>query len=554
MPAVATVISVVLFDSAVSYIDGEDTRQKLFLYGFLYLITYLINDVLSLVSSITVNAGIYEKGTSFFRIKLYEKVSKLPFICFENAEILNQKERAQKSVENETLSGHFICTIRFLSSIVAIVSVMMVLAQYSIWLLPISLLSVFPYYFAKLIRGKEFYYVKRTQAKKTRLLSYLWRLFNNKQTAKEMRIMGFDSYITDKWTAVRDEVNEELWKVNVKDSKSLLLCDGIRIIGYGISIAIVLYLAVTSAVSVGVFGACLTAFLSVQYNMKEFLFDLGRIPEQISYARDYYNFLDLPEEEIKAVPYNGLHDNIKLNDLSFKYPNCENYAVSSLNLNINKGEKIAILGENGSGKTTLSKLILGLYPQDHGEILFDGLDASNFDKTQFYSKISLISQNFVSYNLTLRENIAISDIGRLNDDKKISYSLQDVGLTDILNELGSLDVELGREFGGSDLSGGQWQKLAIARGLFKDSELIILDEPTSALDPLIETEILTKFLESSKDKTAIIISHRVGLCKHVDKIVVMDQGKIVEVGTHTDLINANGTYKNLYTAQETWYR
>lgn len=553
MPAVATLVSVKLFDNAYRLINGENTRDDLFFYAFLYLITYLINDLLYFASSISINAGVYEKGTSMFRIHLYEKMANLPLIAFENAETLNQKERAEKAVNDETLSSLFNRSLIFLRSTVSIISVVAILAGFSLWLVPVSLLSVLPYLFAKLIRGKEFYHVKRAQAKKTRLLSYLWTLFNGRQSAKEMRVMGFDSYITNRWASVRDEVNEELWSINVKDNKSLLLCDAIRILGYGVSIAIVLMLVVSGAISIGVFGASITAFLSVQGSMKEFLIDFGRLPEQIGYARDYYEFLNIPEEQNGNLPYPGLKSEIVLNGVSFAYPNAENLALKNIHLTIRKGEKIAILGENGCGKTTLSKLILGLYPAQTGTVQYDGSNVSAFTKESLYPTISAVAQNFVSYNLTLRENIAISDVVHLTDDASIEKSIADVGLKSILVDTGGLDGELGPVFGGAELSGGQWQKLAIARGLFKKSEFIILDEPTSALDPFIETEILSKFIEIAKDKTAVIISHRVGLCKLVDKIVVMRQGEIVETGTHRDLMAAGGEYHRLYTAQEQWY-
>ena len=178
----------------------------------------------------------------------------------------------------------------------------------------------------------------------------------------------------------------------------------------------------------------------------------------------------------------------------------------------------------------------------------------DIDKNSLYSYLSIIPENFMSYSLTLRENIAISDLKHLEDDMLINNSLASLGLQSLLSEVGGLDEQLGREFGGKELSGGQWQKIAIARGLFKTSELIILDEPTSALDPLLETEILQQFIEIAKNKTAVIISHRVGLCKLADRIVVMKAGQICEIGTHHELIEKDGEYKRLYTAQEQWYQ
>ncbi len=550
MPAVATVVSVNLFDRAAQMLSGSDVKDELFFFAFLYLGTYLINDILFWASSITINAGIYEKGTSFFRIALYEKMSRLPLIAFEDAEILNQKERAEKAVNDETLSSLFNRSLILCDSTIGMLSIMIVLIRYSPWLLPLCVVSALPYVIARVIRGREFYYVKSAQAKKTRLLDYLWRLFSNKQAAKEMRVMGFDDYLTGKWIGVRDEVNEELWKINKKDSLSLLLCDTFRILGYGASIVIVLVLVINGKISLGVFGACITAFLSVQRKMKEFLIDVGRIPEQISFARDYYNFLELPEDKTGSRQFHGLKEKIEISNVSFRYPNSSSHALKNCSLVISKNEKIAVLGENGSGKTTLSKIILGLYQPEEGQVFYDGVNLLEINKSHLYKNVSAIAQNFVAYNLSLRENIAIADTDRIGDDKEIFRALTDTGLKDDIG----IDQILGREFGGVELSGGQWQKLAIARGFFKNSQLIILDEPTSALDPLVEADILSKFIEVAKDKTAVIISHRVGLCKLVDKIVVMKEGEVIEVGTHQQLINNNGEYARLYKSQEQWYR
>ena len=548
-PAVIALVSVNLFDNAAKLLAGEPVQSELYLFAGLYLGVYLINDLVYYVGSIALNTGIYEKGTAFFRIELYEKLAKLPLINFENAELLNKKERAEKAVNDESLSAIFNRSLRFVRAIIQVTSVSAVMAGFSLWLLPLSFLSVLPYLFARIIRGKEFHYVKSHQAKKTRLLSYLWGLFTARQTTKEMRVMGFDGYVMDKWRKTRDEVNEELWAGEKKDAMSLLLCDAFRIVGYGVSVVIVLALALSGRVSVGVFGAAVAAFLTLQNSMQNLLEEFGWFTERISYAQDYYSFLDMPEQKEGTMDYPGLSKKIELENISFKYPNSENYALKPLNLTIRKGEIIAILGENGSGKTTLSKVLLGLYPPENGNVLYDGNAVGNFTKDSFYSSVSAIAQDFVSYNLTLGENVAISDIFRLNDEAGIKSALADAGVDGNI----SLDDTMGREFGGEELSGGQWQKLAIARGLFRNSELIVLDEPTSALDPLIETEILSKFIRAAEGKTALIISHRVGLCKLVDRIIVMKNGEIAEDGTHEALLAADGEYARLYEAQAQWY-
>lgn len=549
VPAIITVISAGMFDSAAAVLGGEDVQGRLFLYAGLYLAVYLVNDFAAYFRSITLNAGIYEKGTAFFRIDLYEKLARLPLIAFEDAEMLNRKARAERAVNDETLSSLCNHSMRFLRSAISLVSVAAVLASYSVILLPLAFLSVLPYLIARMARGKEFFYVKQHQAKGIRMLSYLWELFTTRQTAKEIRVTGSGEYITDKWRATRDQVNEQLWGVEKKDAVSLLWCDALRILGYGISVGIVVYLALSGQVSIGVFGAAMAAFLSLQNSMQNFLENLGRFPEQLSYAQDYYSFFDIPDETGGDRAFPGTAERIELKNVCFRYPNCSEYALKSVDMTIRRGEKIVILGENGSGKTTLTRILLGLYLPESGEVLYDGVPVGEFTRDSFLRAVSAIAQDFVRYSLTLRENVAISDIAGMDDDAAIIRALHDAGAADGTDP----DEMMGREFGGRELSGGQWQKLAIARGLFRDSQIILLDEPTSALDPLVETEILTKFIAAAHNKTALIISHRVGLCRMVDRIVVMKDGEIAETGSHSELIKAGGEYARLFTAQEKWY-
>ncbi len=554
LPGVTALLLAKLFDAANLLVQGKGRVEDLVRYGGLFVGTYVVVYLLQLLSSITINAGIYERCTSYYKMKISEKMASLPLIAFEDANILNLQSRAKDCAGREILSQIYMSSTVFITKGISVVMTISVLASYNLWFVPISILSVLPFFIMRILRGREFYLLRKAQAKKARRAEYLWSLFHNKQAIKEMRVMGFGDYLSGKWTETRDEVNEDLWKQNIRDGKSMLFCDALKIAGYGCSILFALLLAMKGFISIGVFGACIAAFQSMQNAAKEFFVDLGNLPEKISFAGDYFMFLDLPEEKNGEQQINGLQDGISLSNVSFAYPNSSHYALKNISLTIKNREKIVILGVNGSGKTTLSKLILNIYEPSRGEIRYNGILSSDIDKHSLYTYVSVVPQNFVSYHLLLRENVAISDIEHLQDDALILQSLESVGLQELAGRDGSLDMQLGREFGGLELSGGQWQKMAIARGVFKESELIILDEPTSALDPLIETEILKQFIEIAENKTAVIISHRVGLCKLADRIILMKDGEIRKMGSHQELIKKDGEYKRLYMEQERWYR
>ncbi|MDR3150054.1 MAG: ABC transporter ATP-binding protein/permease [Oscillospiraceae bacterium] len=552
-PAFTALVLSRLFDTASGVVQGADTARKLLTYGLIYLAAYVLNNFWGFISNIVMSIGA-DKNQVNYRYEICKKFAKLPLIDFENSELKDKHRRAEQCLYQGTMNQVTQCSFRIvIVGLVGMFTVSAVLAQYSLLFLPLCLLSVLPYCIARLVRGQQFYLTVRAQAKKTRRMQYLWGLFTDRRTNKELRTFGADDYVLNQWRAARDETQAEIWEQSHKDAVSFALCDAFRLVGYGACIALALWLTLRGDVSVGVFGACISAFMSLQSQTMSVLVNGGSLPSHLAFAADYFEFIDLPDEQTGGSYYGGLRDQIELRNVSFKYPNTNEYAVRNVSLTIPKGKKIAILGENGSGKTTLTKLLLGLLPVSDGTILYDGGNVDTLDKMSFYRTVSAVSQNFVRYTLPLRENIAMSDVDRLNDDTAIESALRDAGLSDLLDDVG-LDAELGNAYGGADISGGQWQKLAIARGLFRPSELIVLDEPTSALDPLIETEILSKFIELAREKTAVIISHRVGLCRLVDQIAVMKDGTLVEFGTHDELLSQNGEYTRLFTAQEKWYK
>ena len=486
------------------------------------------------------------------QIELGEKGTRLSMICYENTETNNMLKRAKNCIEQERFSDLSLSVFNILAEFLKVNGTLLVLAGFHPVLVGISLLSVFPYLIVRLVRGKEFYELKRYQAAGERRRNYLYHLFGDKQAVKELRIFEIEDYIEQKMYAARDNMKQEVWNFKKRDMRSLLICEIFCKSGYLLSIFSTILLLLHQVLDVGMMAAALAAFTSFQTAAKYFLVSLGRIPECAAFVKDYYDFMDMEEAERGTEKLCSDFDSIKVKQLSFSYPGRKTPAVSNLSFTIKRNEVVAIVGNNGSGKTTLVKLLTGLYQAQKGQIYYGRQNLRSLDPEEFYKQISFVSQDFIKYELTVRENIGIGDWKQIENTDKIYMLLHQVGLETFISQA-FVNQLLGNEFGGRELSVGQWQKLAIARGMMKDSSVIFLDEPTAALDPLMETKVLKMFLKIAREKTAIIVSHRIGICKEVDKIIVMKEGKIAEIGNHEELLAEKGEYYRLYTMQQKWY-
>lgn len=554
VPAIIIIVTADLFDSVFRYIStgNSENFSNVIQNSFIIFSIYLFQQLFDLISNLVINMGVYEKFIHYSRIKVSEKAAKIKLIDFEDAEVLNKRQRALECIEYEKLSQMFMSFTVCVTSFFSVISIAITLMQYSIYFLPITFFSVLPYLIIRFIRGKEFYYMKYHQAKKTRMLEYLWNLFISKESGKELRVFGFGNYLEDKYKKVRNEVATETWNFNVNEAKSLFICDIIRVIGFGLCIALSIYLTSLELITVAVLGASISAFSNMQEQTKAFLIELAFLPDLLRYANDYFEFLHLPENNDEDLGEVIFDKAISLVNISFKYPSSSELSLKDINLEISKGSTVVIIGENGSGKTTLSKIIQNLYRPFKGNVKVDGVILKN--NKRWYEKISIVNQEFMKLYLKIKNNINISSIEKVLTKELYTKYVQDMQLHELLQLQEGMNTQIGKDFDGIELSGGQWQKLVIARGSFRESELVILDEPTSAIDPLVENEIFTQFLQKTRNKTKIIISHKVGLSKFADKILIMSKGNIIEEGTHEELIEKHEEYYRMYHSQSQWYQ
>lgn len=270
-------------------------------------------------------------------------------------------------------------------------------------------------------------------------------------------------------------------------------------------------------------------------------------------AENRLDFMDMPETD-GETKVNDFREKIELENVSFTYPGAKEESLTDVNLTITKGETIAIVGHNGAGKSTLVRLITGIYQPTCGSVTIDGIPAKDAKPSSLYGLMSGVFQKFQKYQMTLRENVMISNLDTEREDGTLLETLRkaDVDIESRSYPDG-LETMLSREFDGVDLSGGQWQRVSIARGINRDSKVIVLDEPTAAIDPIEETKIYKKFKEISDERTTVLVTHRLGSARIADRIVVMENGRVAEIGTHDELINKKGTYYVLFMSQAQWY-
>ena len=543
-------------DTVIAYSQKMVEAKSLLLYALSFASLYVLQELWSLVYNGTMNIGMYEKPNNYANLLIAEKASRLRLIEFEDANILNMYKYAKDNIENEYVPYLVMRMIYIFCRVIEIASLTFVISKFDWRLFFVAGISVIPYFITRLIRGKEMYKYKSIQIPEERKLDYLWSLFTDKSAGKELRISRSDEYIKEKWLKKNKEVFDPFWKLKKKDAFSVLFCDMLSSLGYGIAVFICLYLALNKTISLGNFGAAIGAFTMIQFCMRNLLEALGSISMYAAHTKHFFDFFDLPEEASAESNDSAcsLKSCIELKNVSFSYPNKDKKAIEDINLSIRKGETIALIGENGSGKTTLSKIILGLYEADEGSVLWDGTDLNFLDKDALYKNISLTLQKPVQYNFSLRENVAISDLSRINEEVKIIEALKENDADYLLEKTDGLDGRLGRIFNGAELSGGEWQRLALSRCRFKNADFLILDEPTSALDPIEESLVLKRFISLIKNKTAVIISHRAGLCRLVDRVALMKEGRLIALGTHDELFSSCEEYRKLYSAQADLYK
>lgn len=518
-----------------------DVLISLLLMGAAYAFAQFMNGLTNCygqISNISFSKGIHNL--------LYRKLNHLNIISFEDN---NQLDKINKAIQGSQML-FWVCT-SILDLIFFYGIYFIILGWYLFSLKPIlgiSIIIIFvPSFLAKVVNVSIFQKLEDKAAPIRRKYEYFEKCMTDKEYLKETRILGINQYFANLYMKMLKQLNHYTFIASFKKNTIELLMKTVTVTGYGLIIFMLFNLVMTRSVSVGAFAAILASMRSMFNFMNEAISErFTWASDHIATVNNFIRFINEDEEVIRKISYNK-NFNIKLKDVSFSYPGMSSKALNHINVSLEKGQTIAIVGENGSGKSTFCRLLAGLYNPSEGTVFYDNMSSKNVA----LDNISAVFQNFCKYKFTIRENICIS-----KNDKKIP----DSQLTDLCERTGvkieytnGLDTMLSCEFDGIDISGGQWQRIAIARGIYREHNLIILDEPTSAIDPIEETRLYQEFLKLCKGKSAIIVTHRLASVKIADRIIVLKNGEIVQDGNHNQLINIDGEYKNMYNEQKKWY-
>ncbi len=528
------------------------------------LVVAILTEVLSRGSGL-VEGLLGEHFRNEVSVRVMEHAATLDVAQFEDADIYDQLERARQQTHKGI--GFLVQTLGLVQSLITVLSMAAGLVIFVPWLIVLLVIAVLPAFFGETHFAALGYDLRHRWTQNRRMLDYLRHIAANDTAAKEVRLFGLSPYLIGRYREHADGFLLEGQKLAIRRNLVAALLATMGSLGLYGGYAVVIYYTITGYVApsgevftIGTLTFLMGSLRQSRMLLQGMLLGLSGIYEQSLYIRDLFLFLDVtPQIRSKqdALPVTKhIVEGFQLEGVGYKYPGSDTYAVRNVDMVLRPGESIALVGENGAGKTTLVKLLSRLYDPDEGRILLDGVDLREYDVDDLHRNIGVIFQDFLRYSFLFKENIGVGLIERMEEEDRIRAAAASSLADDVARELaGGFDQQLGRRFdGGVDLSGGEWQKLALGRAYMRDAQVLILDEPTASLDARAEYEVFQRFTELTRGRMALLISHRFSTVRMAQRILVLENGEVTENGTHQELVSQHGLYAELFNLQAEGYR
>ncbi|MFD2115104.1 ABC transporter ATP-binding protein [Paenibacillus yanchengensis] len=524
-------------------------------WALLHIISILLRPIFTVIEE-----KLRQKTQEMMVSRLHHKAQQLPLEIFERAEIYDKLSRARTISDPGFLL--FLDLYAIISAAITLISFAIIIAGWNVWLTFTIIIVAIPTLIVQLLKTKRLYTVEIAALPEKRLLQYIEKIMSSRDSAQEVRTFQLSHWLSLYWRSLYWKMANHRYKQEKKLTLIEVLFTQLALTGLVFSIGWATYAVANGSLSTGAYAGMLVALQAVYTNISTIFDNTNRLSQAFLRINDYFAYMDLPQgDEQKylvsnhAASSNNERNEIVAEQVSFQYPFTNRFIINQLSLTIRPGERIAIVGENGSGKTTLAKLLTGLYRATSGTIMFNKIAVEQLEKDVWRKNMSAVFQDFTKYAVSLQYNIGFGNDVQKDNMEKIAQAAKLGGAASIAKQLpDGFETELTKQFtGGVDLSGGQWQKVAISRSFMREASIILLDEPTAALDPVAEADAFQRFLTMIEKTTAILISHRLGLARHCDRIIVLHNGEIIEQGTHDELQGQQGEYARLWQLQSQWY-